>query len=368
VKEAIATAFNAGMKMIMITGDNEITAKAIASLIGMSNLDGTVPEVINDQKLRSMTDEDINQYLGARVLIFSRVSPDEKLKIISLLKERGDVVAVTGDGVNDTLSLKKADIGIAMGLKGSKVAQEAASMVLLNDDFSTIVVAIKEGRTIYNNLKKNVLANLIGNLAELTVVLLGFVAAFYQLPIAIYAVHILLIDLIGNMLPLLMLSFDPAEGDLMNKPPRKMGEMLNKNSLITILYSGIIKGGISFTAYLLSFWYHAGEQFQHEKAVTVTLSSIIVCQFINIFSSRTTQTVFTKYFFSNKHLFVGIGLSILFMLLVSYTPFLNEYLHTGPLSMMDWVYVMAGAIVYLGIFEVIKLISVRKQIPVKTIV
>ena len=270
------------------------------------------------------------------------------------------MVAVTGDGVNDTLSLKKADIGIAMGLKGSKVAQEAASMVLLNDDFATIVVAIKEGRTIYNNLKKNVLANLIGNLAELTVVLLGFVAAFYQLPIAIYAVHILLIDLIGNMLPLLMLSFDPAEGDLMNKPPRKQGEMLNKKSFITILYSGIIKGSISFIAYLLSFWYHAGEQFQHEKAVTVTMTSIIVCQFINIFSSRTTKTIFTNYFFSNKQLFIGIGSSILFMLLISYIPIVNEYLHTGPLSIMDWVYVMSGAIIYLGVFEVIKIITSKK--------
>ena len=365
VKEAIATAFNAGMRVMMITGDNEITARAIANLIGMSNADGSVPEVINDEKLKSMSDKAITKQLAARTLLFSRVSPDEKLKIISLLKQRGDVVAVTGDGVNDTLSLKKADIGIAMGLKGSKVAQEAASMVLLNDDFATIVVAIKEGRTIYNNLKKNVLANLIGNLAELTVVLLGFVAAFYQLPIAIYAVHILLIDLIGNMLPLLMLSFDPAEGDLMNKPPRKQGEMLNRKSFITILYSGIIKGGISFTAYLLSYWYHAGEQLQHEKAVTVTMASIIVCQFINIFSSRTTKTIFTNYFFSNKQLFMGVGSSILFMIFISYVPILNEYLHTGPLSLVDWVYVVSGAIIYLGVFEVIKLVNLRKAEPVK---
>ena len=365
VKEAIATAFNAGMKVMMITGDNEVTARAIAGLIGMLNADGSVPEVINDQQMKGMSDEAISKQLAARTLIFSRVSPDEKLKIISLLKDLGNVVAVTGDGVNDTLSLKKADIGIAMGLKGSKVAQEAASMVLLNDDFATIVVAIKEGRTIYNNLKKNVLANLIGNLAELTVVLLGFVAVFYNLPIAIYAVHILLIDLIGNMLPLLMLSFDPAEGDLMNKPPRKQGEMLNKKSFITILYSGIIKGCISFVAFLLSYWHHAGEQFQHEKAVTVTMASIIVCQFINIFSSRTTKTIFTNYFFSNKQLFIGIGSSILFMILISYIPILNEYLHTGPLSMMDWLYVMVGAAIYLAVFEVIKLITAGKAGHIK---
>lgn len=362
VKEAIATAFDAGMRVMMITGDNEITARAVANQVGMFNADGTLPAVINDQQLKSMSDEDILHQLSAGTLIFSRVSPDEKLKIISLLKQRGDVIAVTGDGVNDTLSLKKADIGIAMGLKGSKVAQEAASMVLLNDDFSTIVVAIKEGRTIYNNLKKNVLANLIGNLAELTVILLGFAAAFWQLPMAIYAVHILLIDLIGNMLPLLMLSFDPAEGDLMHKPPRKQGEMLNRKSLIAILYSGIIKGCISFAAYLLSFSYHAGEQFRHEKAVTVTLSSIIVCQFVNIFSSRTAQTIFTRYIYSNKQLFIGVGSSIVFMLLISYVPVLNKYLHTGPLSIMDWLFIITGSLIYLAVFEAIKLFSQRKTL------
>ena len=360
VAEAIATAFGAGMKVIMITGDNEITAKAIANQIGMFNADKTLPEVINDQTLKGMSDADIKKRLGARTLIFSRVSPDEKLKIISLLKKRGDVVAVTGDGVNDTLSLKKADIGIAMGLKGSKVAQEAASMVLLNDDFSTIVVAIQEGRTIYNNLKKNVLANLIGNMAELTVILLGFVGAFWHLQMAIFAVHILLIDLIGNMLPLLMLSFDPAEGDLMHKPPRKQDEMLNKKNLIIILYSGIIKGSISFGAYLLSYWFHAGEQFQHEKAVTVTMTSIIVCQFVNIFSSRTTKSIFTSYFFSNKYLFIGVGSSLIFVLLASYVPIFNEYLHTGPLSLMDWGFVMGGATLYLAVFEVIKLATLRR--------
>ena len=233
-------------------------------------------------------------------------------------------------------------------------------MVLLNDDFSTIVVAIQEGRTIYGNLKKIVLANLIGNLAELTVILLGFVGAFWHLQMAIFAVHILLIDLIGNMLPLLMLSFDPPEKNLMSLPPRKQGEMLNKRSLITVLYSGTIKGAISFAAYLFSYYHHAGEVLQHEKAVTVTLSSIIVCQFVNIFSSRTNQTVFTRYFFSNKNLFLGILLSTIFMLLISYLPLLNNFLHTGPLDLTDWAYILTGALAYLGVFELIKLFSGKR--------
>jgi Ca2+-transporting ATPase len=366
VKEALEMAFNAGMRVIMITGDNEITAQAVANQIAMFNKDGSLPEVINDKKLQSLDDESIKNYLKSKALIFSRVSPDEKFKIISLLEEMGDVVAVTGDGVNDTLSLKKADIGIAMGLNGSKVAQEAASMVLLNDDFSTIVQAIQEGRSIYNNLKKIVLANLIGNLAELVCVLTGFVMAFWHLLPPIYAVHILMIDLIGNMLPLLMLTFDQPEGNIMLIPPRKKGEMLDFKNLMIVLYSGIMKGAISVGVYFLSFNYHSGSPIQCQIAVTSTMCSIILCQFINIFSSRTSRTIFTSYFFSNRQLFLGIGISMLFMIFISYSPLLNKLVHTGPLSVNDWIYEVAGAGVYLLFFELIKAFQSKKQPFMKT--
>lgn len=357
VKAAIQVAFEAGLKVIMITGDNEITARAIANQIGMHNPGLTPATIINEKLLQQLGDVELNKLFEQRALIFSRVSPDEKLKIVALLKEKGEVVAVTGDGVNDTLSLKKADIGIAMGQKGSKIAREAASMVLLNDDFSTIVVAIREGRLIYNNLKKNVLANLVGNLAELTVILLGFGSVFLHMPIAILAVHILLIDLIGNMLPLLMLSFDPAEEDLMHRPPRRPGEMLNQKAMLIVLYSGTLKGLISFSAFLLSFFSHSGQLQQHETAMTVTLTSLIFCQFVNIFSSRTSHSVFTEFFFSNHYLFLGIGLSALFVFLLSYLPFCNQYFHTGPLAFSDWVFVLGGAFLYLLILECLKYFS-----------
>ncbi|WP_114778282.1 cation-translocating P-type ATPase [Botryobacter ruber] len=361
VKAAVQTAFEAGMKLIMLTGDNEVTARAIANQVGMHNPDGSLPAVIDEQLLKTLDDVSLKKHLEARTLIFSRVSPDEKLKIVTLLKESGEVVAVTGDGVNDTLSLKKADIGIAMGQKGSKVAQEAAGMVLLNDDFSTIVVAIQEGRTIYNNLRKNVLANLIGNLAELTVILLGFAAAFRGMPMALLAIHILLIDLIGNMLPLLMLSFDPPEEDLMHRPPRRLGEMLNKQALLTILYSGLIKGLISYAVFLLSFFSHAGHPLQHPIAMTVTLTSIVFCQFVNIFSSRTSRTVFTRFFFSNRLLFFGMSLSAFFVFVISYLPFFNRYFRTGPLAAADWALVLGGALVYLIILEVLKRVSGKRN-------
>ena len=157
-------------------------------------------------------------HLEKRAVIYSRVSPDDKFRIVDLLKKQGEVVAVTGDGVNDTLSLKRADIGVAMGLNGSKVAQEAANIILLDDNFSTIVLAVKEGRTIFRNLEKTIKTNLSSNIAELTCVLAGFAGAFVGIATPIFAVQILLIDMIGEMFPLIMLTYDPPEKRMMEIP------------------------------------------------------------------------------------------------------------------------------------------------------
>jgi Ca2+-transporting ATPase len=356
VPDALKIAFKAGLKVVMITGDNEITARAIAARIGMCKEDGSLPQVINDQMLRELGDNELKQYFKNRSLIFSRVSPVDKLRIVSLLKSSGEVVAVTGDGVNDTLSLKKADIGVAMAKNGSKVAQEAASIVLLDDNFSTIVLAIKEGRTIYRNLKKIISANLIGNLAELICVLIGFFGAFYGYPLVIMPVQILLIDLIGNMFPLLMVSFDPPEQNVMQEPPRKQGEMLNKESFIVITYSGFLKGLISFLAFYQSYQLHANEVNRHAIAVTVTMASIIVCQFINILSSRTRYSVFTPFLLTNKNLYIAFLVSLAFLLTISYVPLLNTALHAGPMAQSDWHYVLMGAGAYLIILEFIKVV------------
>ncbi len=354
VKDAVSTAYKAGLKVFMLTGDNEITARAVAESIGMTSNDGNLPMVISDKALQGMNDDEVKKYFNQTSLIFSRVSPHDKLRIITLLKDDGAIVAVTGDGVNDVLSLKKSDIGVAMGKSGSKVAQEAASMVLLDDNFSTIVLAIKEGRIIYTNLKKIVLANLIGNLAELTCVLIGFIGAFYNHPLVIMPVHILLIDLIGNMLPLAMVSFDTAEADVMARPPRRQGEMLNLQSFFVITYSGLLKGFFSFIAFYLSYLLHENDPHQHQIAVTVTMVSIIIYQFINILSSRTVGSIFSLYLFTNKNLYIGFLLSLTFLLGITYIPFFNEYLYTSPLSTIDWYYIMMGAGGYLIILELMK--------------
>jgi len=361
VKGAIAEAFQAQLRVFMITGDNEITATAIAEQIGMNNADGSLPEVINDKMLQSISDEDLIIKLAQRSLIFSRVSPEEKLRIVTQLKDRGDIVAVTGDGVNDTLSLKKADIGVAMGLKGSKIAQEAANVVLLDDNFSTIVFAIEEGRTIYNNIQKNVRATLASNFAELTCVLFGLVAVYFNQPIAILAIHILLVDLIGEMLPLLALSFDPAEQNLMRSKPRKQGQMVNNEVIQSILFSGISRGLIALWAFWEVYTINQGDALQHEKAVTATFISIILTQFINIVSMRSADFVFNKYLFSNLYLFVGMLASLAIMFTIVYLPFLNSYLYTGPLSMNDWTYIIAGMFLYLTLYESSKWIKRRRK-------
>lgn len=357
VKEAIEIAFKANLRLLMITGDNEITAAAIAEQIGMKNADGSLPQIINDKQLQGITDAELIEKLAQRTLIFSRVSPEEKLRIVTLLKDKGDIVAVTGDGVNDTLSLKKADIGVAMGLKGSKIAQEASSMVLLDDNFSTIVFAIEEGRNIYNNIQKNVKATLASNFAELICVLFGFVGVFFNLPIVILAIHILLIDLIGEMLPLIALSFDPAEKDLMLAKPRSQGQMVNSRILGSVLISGLTRGCIAIGAFFFVFNANAGNSIQHEKGVTATLITIIITQFVHMLCMRTQGFVLNKYLFSNKYLFIGMLVSSVLMIMLIYLPFFNINLHTGPLTLKEWSYPLLGALLYLFMYEVTKLIS-----------
>lgn len=365
ISKAIQDAFAAKIKVLIITGDNEITAKAIASSIHLNNNDGSLPQIINKNKLLKLNDAELKEILKQQTLIFSRVSPDDKLRIVTLLKEMGEIVAVTGDGVNDTLSLKKADIGTAMGLNGSKVAQEAAAMVLLDDNFSTIIHAIKEGRVIFDNIKKNIAATLASNIAELTCVIYGFIGAYFGQPVAILAIHILLIDLIGEMLPLLTLAFDKAEDGIMTRPPRKQGQLLNNNLIVQVLVSGIIRGLCAVMCFNGIYNNHSGELNQHQIAVTGTFVCIIITQFANILSIRSSNNIFNSYTLSNKYLLFGMLISMLCMLGIIYTPFLNIFLHTGPLSIKDWAYPAESALVYLIAFETYKFI-IRKSHYLKT--
>ena len=336
VKAAVLAAKEAGLRLMMITGDHHATARSIANAIGMAQHEKSPLPVINSDELHAMNDTALSAALAEPAVVFSRVSPAEKLRIIEALQARGDVVAVTGDGVNDTLSLKRADIGVAMGRGGSKVAQEAASLILLDNSFATIVAAVREGRTIFRNLQNNVVATLSSNLTELLCVLAGFALLPFGLPPIILPVQILLVDLVGEMLPLLMLTYDPATPGIMREAPRKKGALLDKRKLVHVGATGLVRGILSTVVFIAVFRRHSGEAAAWETGLAATFATIVTTQFVGIFFLRARGALPGREFFTNPYLFLGIVLSLGAMLALIYVPFFNMYLHTNPLALADW--------------------------------
>jgi Ca2+-transporting ATPase len=363
VKAAIASVFKAHIKVFIITGDNEVTARAISKNIGLMNENDAFPIIVKGEDLQSIKNGELKKIFKNRAVIFSRVSPDDKFRIVDLLMKQGEIVAVTGDGVNDTLSLKRADIGIAMGKNGSKVAQEAANMILLDDNFSTIVVAIKEGRTIFRNLEKTIISNLGSNVAELTCVLIGFAGVFFGLPIPILALQILLIDIVGEMFPLIMLTYDPPEKSIMENPPRNpKDKILTNDTMKGIAFSGIIMGIIAYGAFLYSYLNNQNMPHQYEKAITITFISVIFGQFANLLSRRTYDIAIGKYLFSNINLLLAILFSVSCIILIVYVPVFNLYFHTSPLTVADWILPIGTGIICLIIYEVKKFLNLKKRL------
>ncbi len=358
VKEAIKTTYEAHIRIMMITGDNAVTAKAIAEQIGMhKNGDGM--DVYTGDQIKRMTDSKLKKILEARSVVFSRVSPEDKFRIVTLLKEEGQVVAVTGDGVNDTLSLKKSDIGVAMGKMGSEVAKEAAEIVLLDDNFRTLTAAIKEGRTIFKNLKKTIMASITSNNGELSCVLLGFVGVAFGLPVPITAVQILAVDLIGEMLPLTALTFDPPEAHILKEPPRDLKEhIINKKSLMNLIFYGFWMGAAGFFSFVMV--YHVGGA-SVESGRAAAYCGIILCQYINILSRRTEQTIFTSYLFTNKMLWGSFLISILAVMILIYPPQVAIWFGFDRLTLSQWMYPIAGMLVFLFWQEARKVLLLVRQ-------
>lgn len=344
VKEAIKATYSAHIRVMMITGDNAVTAKAIAEQIGMQK-NGEGMEVFTGDQIKAMRDPKLKKVLQAKSVVFSRVSPEDKYRIVTLLKKMGQVVAVTGDGVNDTLSLKKSDIGVAMGKNGSEVAKEASEIVLLDDNFKTLTEAIKEGRTIFKNLKKTILASITSNNGELACVLLGFIGAAFGLPIPITAVQILAIDLVGEMLPLTALTFDPPEEHILEEPPRDLKtHIINRHSLKNLIFYGFWMGAAGFFSFVMI--HHVGGK-SVEAGRAGAYCGIILCQYINILSRRTEKTIFTKYLFRNKQLWASFLISIVAVLVLIYPPQVAVWFGFDALSLSDWRYPVMGMLVFL---------------------
>jgi sodium/potassium-transporting ATPase subunit alpha len=363
VPEAIRKCHEAGIKVIMITGDASRTAVAIAKEIEL--VKGN-PVVIEGPEFIRMSDKELREKLSEKEVIFARMTPKHKMRVVSILKEEGEVVAVTGDGVNDAPALKKADIGIAMGISGTDVAKEASDMVLLDDNFATIVNAVEEGRTVYENIKKFLTYIFASNIPE-AVPYLAFILLKIPLPLTI--IQILAVDLGTDMLPALALGAEKPMPGIMKQPPRKLQERLLNFSLISRAY--LFLGPIEAAACMFGFFYvmlnggwRWGEMLSpnnilYMQATTACLTAIIITQTGNVFACRSSrESVFSIGFFTNRLIFLGIAVELFLQLFIVYHPWGNKIFGTYPISLSAWLVLIPFAVFLLFADEARKRIRV----------
>lgn len=371
VREAIEQAHEAHVRTFIMTGDHAVTARAVGREIGLSESEEPIP-VVTGRELKEMDDEDLSDLVEeSESLIFSRVDPEDKLRIVVALEEQDEVVAVTGDGVNDAPALKKAHIGVAMGQTGTDVAKEASELVLLDDSYPTLVHAVREGRTIYNNLRKTVLASMTTNGAELVTVLLGLAAvAMWNWAMPILVIQILAIDLLAEVMPLTFLTYDPPSEYMMTSPPRSLEEhIINRFTGTEVIFLGLLIGALAFMNFGL-FMDRVGVQLTlgnitmpenvllYAQATTLSYLTIAYCQFVNILSRRYDYTsIFNRNFFGNRILLGSIVASIGLVFLGIYGPYISDFLSFGSIGFTDWIYVLLSAGIYLGAFEILKLLK-----------
>ncbi len=335
VKDSIIGAQNAGVRTIMITGDQSDTAYAIGQKIGIGNKDQTA---ITGSQLEKFSLKELEEKIRTNS-IFARVSPKNKLDIIDALNGNNEVTAMTGDGVNDAPALKKADIGVSMGQRGTAVAKEASDMVLLDDRFATIVDAIKHGRVIFDNIQKFIHYLFSCNLSE---ILFIFIGILLQLPTPLLALQILWLNLVTDVFPALVMAWEPSEDDVMKKPPRDPDKaiMTNKFKLKIGLQGLIITMGPLFT------YIYALNNFSTIESRTIGFMTLAFVQLFHVFDVRREDGLgFDKTLMQNKYLWGAIVITILLQLIAVYTPFLQGIIHTVSLSLNMWYIVLIGSII-----------------------
>jgi Ca2+-transporting ATPase len=348
VSEAIEKCHSAGVRIIMITGDYGLTAESIARRIGI--LHTTHPRILTGVDLEAMDEAALKEALQGE-LIFARVAPEHKLRVVSALQEMGHIVAVTGDGVNDAPALKKADIGVAMGVAGTDVAREAAAMILTDDNFASIVNAIEEGRAVYTNIRKFAVYVFNSNMAEaVPFVLMLFSRGMIPLPLTV--MQVLAIDLGTDMVPAIGLGSEKPEGGIMNRPPRSQKEPLLNSRLLAkaLFWYGMIESVASISAYFFFNWLHGWPgtplaqpgTVLYSMATTMTLAGVVVTQVGAVFGCRTDRaSVFKIGLFTNRLILIGIAVELVLLALLVYAPFLHGIFNTAPLGLREWVYLFA---------------------------
>lgn len=341
-KSAIEECRALGLRVIMITGDYEITAEAIARSIGLIT-DARPFEIINGKTLDTLSDGELFGKIQEKDIIFARTTPEEKLRIATVLKARGDVIAMTGDGVNDAPALKKADIGIAMGIIGTDVSKEAADMILLDDNFSSIVRGVREGRTIFSNLKKFAHYVFTSNVSELFTVLLGFALG---IPAPLAAVQILAIDLGTDVFPSLALGVEPEEPGRSGSEKRSTKSIIDWDGVKRLVKFGTLMAIGGVTAFLLSLLrggWHWGDVIAldsalYQKSTAATYTTLALTQMANLLQSRSATLSFFKMpFLSNPWIWVALGISLTLLWGVTSTPFLQSLLGMQTPDLLDWL-------------------------------
>ncbi|TSB46356.1 calcium-translocating P-type ATPase, SERCA-type [Alkalicoccobacillus porphyridii] len=348
VKQSIAECHEAGIRTLMITGDHKLTAAAIAKQLNILPDGG---KVMDGQSLSKLSDQELAASIDD-MYVFARVSPQHKLRIVQALQENGHIVAMTGDGVNDAPAIKAANIGIAMGITGTDVAKEASSLILSDDNFSTIKEAIKEGRNIYENIRKFIRYMLASNVGEILVMLFAMILG---LPLPLAAIQILWINLVTDGLPAMALGMDQAEGDVMKRKPRSPNEGVFARGLTwKILSRGFMIGAVTLAAFWMVYQEHDGDL---TRAQTIAFLTLVMAQLIHVFDCRSEYSVYHRNPFENIYLVAAVLISTGLMLAVIYIPSLQPIFHTVPVSLREWFLVLGLAsipTVVLGGFQLLK--------------
>lgn len=359
VPSAMNIAKRANIKVSIITGDYAVTAKAIALRAQLTDSPDDVV-VVTGEELTGMSDARVLELAARGGVIFSRVSPEDKLRIVHLVQESGRVVAVTGDGINDAPALKRADIGVAMGLTGTDVAKQAAEIVLLDDSFNTLVGAVQEGRVIFQNIKKATICSFTNNASELMVNLMSLAAATVMgIPLALTVIQILAIDVIAELFPIAALGGDKADRDLMREEARNpKHHILNIRSIADLAWSGLLIGSLTFANYLWFFDRHgvhaasvAGGSPIHLQATAMTYLTLVLCLLANVLMRRSEHGLFTRYQLHNTSFWIAIALSLFCVANIIYNPWFFSYFHTAPLSMADILTALLMTAIFIAVRE-----------------
>lgn len=349
-KDAVEKCIKAGIKPVMITGDHKITASAIAKQIGILKdeseaMEGFELEKINDEELKNRVE---------KISVYARVSPEHKIRIVRAWQEKGNIVAMTGDGVNDAPALKQADIGIAMGITGTEVAKDAASMVLADDNFSTIVKSISNGRSIYANIKNSIKFLLSGNTAGILSVVYASIGA---LPIPFAAVHLLFINLVTDSLPAIAIGLEPHNENIMREKPRNINvPILNKSFAIEVIMEGLLIAVVTMVAFHIGLY--TGDA---HVASTMAFATLCLSRLLHGFNCRSKESVFKIGLFANKTIWFAVIIGCMLLILVLILEPLRGVFEVASLSSSEFSYIYGLSVIPLIVVQIYKLLFVKVQ-------